>query len=77
MRLAVLKASSSDAIDAGMQRILFAYSLEGSQVALRSKALHLSLRGGSNPGGITSSFDLESLRAAHNWPSIVVARLSL
>ena len=42
----------------------------------RSKALHLSARGGTtDPGSIagciTTGRDWETCRAAHNWPSIV------
>ena len=45
----------------------------GSQVAQRSKALHLNARDvpGSNPGCIISGRDWESHRAAHNCPSVV------
>ncbi|XP_055737530.1 palmitoyltransferase ZDHHC20-B isoform X2 [Salvelinus fontinalis] len=49
---------------------------KGSQVAQRSKALHLNASGvttdpGSIPGCITTGRDWKSHRAAHNWPSVV------
>ena len=49
-------------------------------MAQRSKALHLSARGvttdpGSIPSCSTTRSDLESHMAAHNWPSIVLARV--
>ena len=49
---------------------------KGSRAAQRSKASHLSARGvtavpGLNPGCITAGRDLESRRAAHNWPCVV------
>ena len=48
----------------------------GAAVVQWSKALHLSARGittdpGLIPGCITTGFDWESHRAAHNWPSVV------
>uniref|UniRef100_A0A8C7JI96 C3H1-type domain-containing protein n=1 Tax=Oncorhynchus kisutch TaxID=8019 RepID=A0A8C7JI96_ONCKI len=50
--------------------------LKGSQVAQRSKALHLSARGittdpGSIPGCITTGHDWESQSEVHNWPCVV------
>ena len=45
----------------------------------QSKALHLSVRGvttdpGSIPGCTSPGRDWESLRAAHNWPSVFRVR---
>ena len=55
------------------------FDVVDTQVAQRSKALHISARvvttdRGSIPGCITTGYDWESRRAAHNWPSIVRVR---
>jgi hypothetical protein len=58
--------------------MIYFYDIWGSRVVQRSKALHLSARGvtdpGSIPGCITTGCDLESHRAAHSWPSVVRVR---
>jgi hypothetical protein len=54
--------------------------IQGSRVAQRSKALHLSARGvttdpGRIPGCITTGRDWESHRVAQNWSSVVRVRV--